>query len=116
MSTILKALRRLEEEKRSQQPASLEEDVLLAAREGRSPLVLTERTYHLQRLAELLDGKVKNIVILQGGMGKKQRIEVAKNLDDIEVNKERVIIATGQYIGEGFDDARLDTLFLTLPP
>ena len=30
-------------------------------------------------------------------------------------SKERVIIATGRYIGEGFDDARLDTLFLAMP-
>ena len=29
-------------------------------------------------------------------------------------SKERVIIATGRYIGEGFDDARLDTLFLAM--
>ena len=91
------------------------EDVLLAVKEGRSPLVLTERTDHLERLAELLEDKVENVVILRGGMGKKQRIEVAKKLDDIEVNKERVLIATGRYIGEGFDDARLDTLFLALP-
>ena len=27
----------------------------------------------------------------------------------------RVILATGSYIGEGFDDARLDTLFLSMP-
>lgn len=26
-----------------------------------------------------------------------------------------MLIATGRYIGEGFDDARLDTLFLTMP-
>ena len=48
-------------------------------------------------------------------MGKKQRIAVAKSLDDIGDNRERVIVATGRYIGEGFDDARLDTLFLALP-
>jgi len=91
------------------------EDVLQVVKEGRSPLVLTERTNHLERLAELLEGKVKNIVILRGGMGKKQRVEVAKQLDDIGDNKERVLIATGRYIGEGFDDARLDTLLLALP-
>ncbi|MEN8136208.1 MAG: hypothetical protein ABFS18_11835, partial [Thermodesulfobacteriota bacterium] len=45
----------------------------------------------------------------------KQRVAVAKSLDDIGDNKERVIVATGRYIGEGFDDARLDTLFLALP-
>ena len=91
------------------------EDALQTVREGRSPLILTERTDHLERLAELLHGKVKNIVILRGGMGKKQRIEVSKKLDDIGDNMERVLIATGRYIGEGFDDARLDTLLLALP-
>ena len=29
--------------------------------------------------------------------------------------EERVIVATGRYLGEGFDDSRLDTLFLTMP-
>ena len=91
------------------------EDVMQTLKEGRSPLVLTERTDHLEHLAELLEGKVNNIVILRGGMGKKHRIEVSKQLDDIEDNMERVLIATGRYIGEGFDDARLDTLLLALP-
>lgn len=48
-------------------------------------------------------------------MSKKQRLEVAQRLGDIDDNEERVIVASGRYIGDGFDDARLDTLFLALP-
>lgn len=90
-------------------------DVVEAVNAGRTPLILTERTDHLKRIAELLNDRVKNVVILQGGMSKKQRLEVAQRLDDIDGNEERVIVASGRYIGEGFDDARLDTLFLALP-
>lgn len=91
------------------------EDVIQAVQEGRSPLLLTERTDHLEKLAGLLKDKIKNVVVLKGGMSKKQRVTVAKSLDDIGDNRERVLVATGRYIGEGFDDARLDTLFLALP-
>ena len=90
-------------------------DVIEAVNVGKSPLILTERTDHLKRIAELLDNKIKNVVILRGGMSKKQRLEVAQRFDDINDNEERVIVASGRYIGEGFDDARLDTLFLALP-
>jgi very-short-patch-repair endonuclease len=48
-------------------------------------------------------------------MGKKQRQAAAKRLAAIPADEGRVILATGKYIGEGFDDSRLDTLFLTLP-
>jgi superfamily II DNA or RNA helicase/very-short-patch-repair endonuclease len=95
--------------------AAICEDVLAAVKGGRSPLVLTERTFHLQLLAEQLTGKVKHLIILQGGMGRKKLRIALASLRDIPENEERVLLATGRYIGEGFDDQRLDTLFLTLP-
>jgi hypothetical protein len=48
-------------------------------------------------------------------MGKKQRREMAAALTAVPENESRVILATGSYVGEGFDDARLDTLFLAMP-
>ena len=59
--------------------------------------------------------KVENIVVLYGGMGNKQLNKVREQLETINDNEERVILATGKYIGEGFDDPRLDTLFLAMP-
>ena len=57
----------------------------------------------------------KNIVVLQGGMGIKQRRAAYQALSEVPDDQERLLIATGRYLGEGFDDARLDTLFLTMP-
>jgi superfamily II DNA or RNA helicase len=48
-------------------------------------------------------------------MGKKQRQAVNERLAAIPRQEGRIILATGKYVGEGFDDPRLDTLFLTLP-
>jgi superfamily II DNA or RNA helicase len=90
-------------------------DLLKALEMGRSPLLLTERTEHLEWFAEHLKGFAQNIIILRGGMGAKQRKAIAEQIKAVPDSKERVIIATGQYIGEGFDDARLDTLFLAMP-
>ena len=90
-------------------------DVINAIKGGRSPILLTERTDHVDILAASLSGSVRNIVVMKGGMGVKQRKDMAAQLADIPDEEERLIIATGRYIGEGFDDARLDTLFLALP-
>ena len=90
-------------------------DVISSVKEGRSPLVLTERISHLKYLVHQLSGKVENIIVLRGGMGKKQLDKSQEQLNTINDNEERVILATGKYIGEGFDDPRLDTLFLAMP-
>ncbi|MEK6372537.1 MAG: DEAD/DEAH box helicase family protein [Acidobacteriota bacterium] len=91
------------------------DDVVEAVRDGRSPLVLTERNDHLDRLASQLSGCIRHLLVLRGGMGKKQRQAVADRLALIPPDEDRVLLSTGKYIGEGFDDARLDTLMLTLP-
>jgi superfamily II DNA or RNA helicase len=91
------------------------DDIISAIVAGRSPLVLTERTAHVEFFATKLAGFSKNVIALRGGMGRKQLKLVMDKLHSIPDGDERVIIATGKYIGEGFDDSRLDTLFLTLP-
>jgi superfamily II DNA or RNA helicase/very-short-patch-repair endonuclease len=91
------------------------DDVVGAVQEGRSPLVLTERTEHLQHLAKRLIPRITHVITLQGGMGKKDLKAALLRLAAIPAAEGRVLLATGRYIGEGFDDPRLDTLFLALP-
>ena len=91
------------------------DDVVEAVTALRSPLVLTERNDHLDRLEQGLVGSVRHVVVLRAGLGKKQRQVVTDRLAAIPRDEPRVILATGKYVGEGFDDPRLDTLFLTLP-
>lgn len=84
--------------------------------EGRVPIVLTERVEHLKILKENLESLNVPIVVYKGNMGKKK----TKEIQDIikksdESNSSRIILATSSSIGEGFDDSRLDTLFLTMP-
>jgi superfamily II DNA or RNA helicase/very-short-patch-repair endonuclease len=90
-------------------------DVAQTTREGRSPIVLTERNEHLDRLAADLSPVIRHLVVLRGGMSRRELRATTGQLAEIPDDEERVLLATGRYIGEGFDDARLDTLFLTLP-
>ena len=91
------------------------EDVLQAIKLGRSPLILTERKEHAAFFEQKLLEFCKNVIVMVGGQNAKKRAEVNLQLDNTPESEERVIIATGRYIGEGFDDKRLDTLFLTMP-
>ncbi len=89
-------------------------DILRAVSCGRSPLVLSGRTDHVEWLATRLRAQTPNVFALKGGMGAKRRAQLAEEFAATE-NSSRVIVATGSYIGEGFDDSRLDTLFLAMP-
>ena len=91
------------------------DDVLKTLDEQRSPVIITERRDHAFQLSERLSRFAQNVLLLHGGMGVRQRREMMQRLEEIGETEERVLIATGRYIGEGFDDARLDTLFLAMP-
>lgn len=86
------------------------DDVIAAANEGRHCLLLRERRGHAEKLLNMLVGQGLKCVLLTGGMSARQRKEANEALPDSQV-----LVATGKYIGEGFDLPRLDTLFITLP-
>lgn len=91
------------------------EDVLTAVAEGRSPIVLTERYDHAKLLAEILREKSKNVVLLSGKGTAKEKREILQGLSHIPADEPLILVATGRYVGEGFDLPRLDTLFLAMP-
>jgi superfamily II DNA or RNA helicase len=91
------------------------DDVRSALAAGRSPILLTERKDHLEFLAAGLQSAARHVIVLRGGMTPTERRTVATTLASIPDGEPRLLIATGRYIGEGFDDARLDTLFLAMP-
>lgn len=90
-------------------------DVIKALANGRAPIVLTERREHVFLLADRLAGHCKNIITLFGTASAKLRGETMEKLLAIPADEPLVIVATGKYIGEGFDYPRLDTLFIALP-
>ena len=90
-------------------------DVIEALSDGRTPIILTERREHIETFSGLLSGKCNNIIILFGTSSQKEKRETLAKLEAIPDNEKLIIIATGKYVGEGFDYPRLDTLFLALP-
>ena len=91
------------------------EDVRIAIQEGRTPLVLTTRTAHVKALAQMLIPFADHVIQLIGADSAKEKRLALQNLQSMPTSESLVIVATGKYVGEGFDYTRLDTLFLTMP-
>ena len=92
------------------------QDVKQSVADGRIPIVLTERLEHLNILRQKLEELHVPVVIYKGNMGKKKTKEMQEIIQNADKNQQaRIILATSSSIGEGFDDSRLDTLFLTMP-
>ena len=90
-------------------------DVRHLLAEGRTPLVLTERIDHLEALSAHLAAAAPHVLVLRGGVGRRRRRAATEALAAVGDGEPCVLLATGRYIGEGFDDARPDTLLLTMP-
>ncbi len=91
------------------------EDVLRCFQSGGNALVLTERTAHVALLAEKLREQIPDVIALTGGKGVKETREALTKVSAAPADRPLTLIATGRYIGEGFDEPRLDTLFLAMP-
>lgn len=91
------------------------EDICKAVNTGRTPIILTNRTAHVSVLAEKLKATIKNVISLTGAGTTREKREAMQRLQTIPDSEQLVIVATGKYVGEGFDYPRLDTLFLALP-
>ena len=90
-------------------------DICKAVDSGRTPIILTNRTSHVTLLAEKLKTTIQNVITLTGSDRTKDKREALQRLQTISPSEPLVIVATGKYVGEGFDYLRLDTLFLALP-
>ena len=91
------------------------EDICKAVNTRRTPIILTNRTVHVSVLAEKLNATIKNVISLTGAGTTREKREAMQRLQTIPDSEQLVIVATGKYVGEGFDYPRLDTLFLALP-
>ena len=73
------------------------------------------KSEHLDLLAAELRKYGLYVVTLQGGMRKRDLRDALSARSQQETPRSMVILATGRFAGEGFDDTALDSLFLTLP-
>ncbi|MCX5855437.1 MAG: DEAD/DEAH box helicase family protein [Deltaproteobacteria bacterium] len=91
------------------------EDLLRCFQSGGNSLVLTERTAHVALLAAKVREQIPDVIALTGGKGAKETREALAKVSEAPADRPLTLIATGRYIGEGFDEPRLDTLFLAMP-
>lgn len=102
----------IENESRNKQ---ILDDIASNLAEGRTPIILTARTAHVDLLSEECRQICPNVFRLVGNDSAKTKREVMEQLNLVPSDEPLVVVATGKYVGEGFDLPRLDTLMLALP-
>jgi superfamily II DNA or RNA helicase len=91
------------------------DDVFDCYKSGKNCMVLTERVEHVRILSGMIVGKIPDVISVTGGMGHKSTLETMQKISTAPIEKPLTLVATGRFIGEGFDEPRLDTLFLAMP-
>lgn len=90
-------------------------DVTASLDRGRHCLLLTQWTAHVERFAGELQARGRDPVVLRGGMSATARRVALDRLQPSADGSPVLVVATGSFIGEGFDCPVLDTLFLAAP-
>jgi superfamily II DNA or RNA helicase len=101
-----------EDELRNQQ---IVDDIIDCHEKSKNILVLTGRVAHVDEMAKRLKQKIPHLIALTGGMGARQTQKELKKISQAPMDRPITLISTGKFIGEGFDEPRLDTLFLAMP-
>jgi superfamily II DNA or RNA helicase len=91
------------------------DDIIGCHKEGRNCCIITERTAHIKALLLKLKPAIPDIVTLTGRLKASELKTAIESIECKPTLSPLTIIATGKFIGEGFDVPRLDTLFLTMP-
>ena len=102
----------VQNEERNEQIAR---DVCDLLNKGRRCLILSQWKEHCDHLTTKLIEKGKSPIVLVGTIGKKERASLLEKIQNSSPDQELLIIATGQYVGEGFDCPQIDTLVMTFP-
>ena len=110
IQAVFRAL--VEDEERSRQICG---DIAAAIEARRNCLVLTQWTEHLETLSGELRRLGFEAIVMRGGMGKKARAGASAEMGAKASTGGLALLATGSFLGEGFDLPQLDTLFLAFP-
>ena len=90
-------------------------DAVDCVKKGRTPVVMTKYREHAENLYGLLQGAADHVFLLQGGKSLKARAELREKMAAVSRDESMIMVAIGQYIGEGFNYPRLDTMLLAMP-
>ena len=78
--------------------------------------MLTKFKDHADTLLAMLQDKADHVFLLKGGRSRKENEQIREKMKNVPTDESMVLVAIGQYIGEGVNYPRFDTMMLVPPP